>query len=160
MAELRFLRFWGLIWLKNITNIAKKWTSKTGVKSTFYLLWDFDQKLRFWLYQNQKIYVILSKIFEILTNNFKILLKIFEIFTKTFVILSNTFEILAETFEILSVSYGRISFFTILSGSLTKKYHQYRKKWASKTGVKSTFNLLESELWPIFVFYAFGWLFD
>jgi len=47
-------------------------------------------------------------------------------------------------------------FFSILGCNLTKKYHQYRKKWTSKTGVNSTFYLIERELWPNFVFFDFG----
>ena len=36
------------------------------------------------------------------------------------------------------------------------KYHQYRKKWTSKTGVNSNFYLIERELWQNFVFFDFG----
>ena len=90
MAELSFLRFWVVIWLKNITNIEKREPPKlvSGVKLTFYLIER-----------------------ELLPN---------------FV-------------------------FTILGSNLTKKYHQYRKKWTFKTGVKSTFYLIERELWPNFL---------
>ena len=55
----------------------------------------------------------------------------------------------------LNFFFSNFSFFRILRGNLTKKYHQYRKKWTSKTGVKSTFYLIERELWPNFVFYDF-----
>ena len=37
---------------------------------------------------------------------------------------------------------GQFSFFTILRSNLTKKYHQYWKKWTSKTAVKPTFYLI------------------
>ena len=92
MAELRFLRFWVVIWLKNITNIEKSEPPK-------------------------------------LVSN--------RLFIKQ------------------NASYGRITFFMILSGNLTKKYHQYWKKWTSKTGVKSTFYPIERELWPNYVFLRF-----
>ena len=92
MAELRFLRFWVIIWLKNITKIEKSEPPK-------------------------------------LVSN--------RLFIKQ------------------NASYGQITFFTILIGNLTKKHHQYRKKWISKTGVKSAFYPIEHELWPNYVFLRF-----
>ena len=38
-------------------------------------------------------------------------------------------------------------FICIFSRDFDHKYHQYRKKWTSKTGVKSTFYLIERGLW-------------
>ena len=41
-----------------------------------------------------------------------------------------------------------------------EKNHQYRKKWTSKTGLESTFYLIECELWPHYGFYDFKAYFE
>ena len=118
MAEFCFFTIFHGNLTKKYHQYRKKWTSKTGVKSIYY-----QTERELW-----PNYVFLPYFMVIWQKNITNIEK-----SEPPKLVSN------RLFIKQNASYGRITFFTILGCNLTKKYHQYWKKWTSKTGVKSTF---------------------
>ena len=160
---------------KKYHQYRKRWTSKTGVTSTVYLiervLWPNFVFLPYCMVIWQKNITISKKVnlqnwcqIEFLSNRMRVMDELRFLRFWVIIWLKNITNIeKSEPPKLVSnrlfikenESYGRIRFFTILSSNLTKKYHQYWKKWTSKTGFKSTFYPIERELRPNYNFLRF-----